>query len=128
MHAIMAEDATTVRMFYRSILEAAGFSVVEAMNGLEALERAIGSERPPDLFLVDINMPLMDGYTFLRRIRCEPALRDVPAIIISTMREKRDEERAFEAGANLVLVKPVEPDLLTRFARALSGTDAGRRS
>ena len=64
----------TVRMFHRSILEAAGFSVAEAMNGVEALERAMSSDRAPDLFLVDVNMPVMDGYTFLRRIRREPTL------------------------------------------------------
>ena len=124
MHAVMVEDASIVRMFHRSILEAAGFSVVEAMNGLEALERAIGSDPLPDLFLVDVNMPLMDGYTFLRRIRCDPALCHVPAIIISTMRDEHDEERAFEAGANLVLAKPVEPDLLTSYVRALTGATA----
>ena len=127
MHAIMVEDATTVRMFYRSILEAAGFSVVEAMNGMEALERAAGGGPTPDLFLVDVNMPVMDGYTFLRRIRCDVALRDIPAIVISTMREKRDEERAFEAGANLVLVKPACPNLLTCYVRALSGAECGVR-
>ena len=124
MLAIMVEDAKTVRMFHRSILEAAGFSVVEAMNGVEALERAMSNDRAPDLFLVDVNMPLMDGYTFLRRIRREPTLLAVPAVIISTMRERRDEERAFEAGANLVLFKPVKPDLLTRYVRALAGADA----
>jgi two-component system chemotaxis response regulator CheY len=120
----MAEDAMTVRMYYRSILEAAGFSVVEAINGLEAFEYAIAGERPPDLFLVDVNMPLMDGYTFLRKIRAEPGLCDVPAIVISTLREPRDEERAFEAGANLVLVKPVRPDALTVLVRVLCGSRA----
>ena len=124
MHAIMVEDARIVRMFHRSILEAAGFSVVEAMNGLEALERAVGGEQLPDLFLVDVNMPLMDGYTFLRRVRCDPMLRDIPAIVISTTNGERDEERAFEAGANFVLVKPVIPDVLARCARALSGVAA----
>ena len=122
MHAMIVEDATTVRLFHRSILEAAGFSVTESMNGLEALERALQSGHAPDLFLVDVNMPVMDGYTFLRKIRCEPTLCDVPAIIISTMREQRDDERAFEAGANLVLAKPIKPDLLTRYVRALTGS------
>jgi two-component system chemotaxis response regulator CheY len=121
MHVLMAEDATTVRMFYRSILQTAGFSVEEAVNGQEALERAIVGEPTPDLFLVDVNMPLMDGYTLLRRIRGTPELCDIPAIIISTIRDQNEEAQAFEAGANLVLVKPVHPDLLTRYARALSG-------
>jgi two-component system chemotaxis response regulator CheY len=120
----MADDAATVRMFHRAILESAGFSVVEAMNGEEALERALQADRAPDLFVVDVNMPLMDGYTLLRRIRREPSLCAVPAIVISTMREPHDEDRAFEAGANLVLAKPVAPEALTRFARALAGRPA----
>jgi len=121
---LVVDDATTVRMFHRGILEDAGFVVEEAMNGMEALERALGADVPPDLLLVDINMPRMDGYAFLRAIRAEPALCSIPAIMISTEREAPDADRAFEAGANLFLVKPVRPDVLARCARALAG--AGR--
>jgi two-component system chemotaxis response regulator CheY len=124
MRVLIADDAATVRMFYRSVMEEAGFIVDEAMNGLEALERVLQHPTPPDLFLVDVNMPHMNGYAFLSAVRSEPAYQDIPAIMISTEREPRDAERAYEAGANLFLVKPAKPDKLTRFALALAG--AGR--
>lgn len=126
MHVLVIDDATTIRMFYRQILETAGFVVEEAMNGLEGLERALAAIAPPDLMLVDINMPRMDGYAFVRAVRTgEAPLRDTPVIIISTEREEHDADRAFEAGANLFLVKPVRPEVLTRFAHALTGFVAG---
>jgi two-component system chemotaxis response regulator CheY len=119
--ALVVDDATTIRLFHRDILEGAGFVVDEAMNGLEALERALTAALPPDLLLVDVNMPCMDGYVFLRAVRTDPALRDIPAIMISTESGDNDAEQAFAAGANLYIVKPVRPVALARFARALAG-------
>jgi two-component system chemotaxis response regulator CheY len=121
MRALVVDDATTVRMFHRGILEEAGFVVEEAMNGIEGLERALAGEVPPDLLVVDVNMPRMDGYAFLRAVRVEPALCDVPAMLISTERARMDADRAFAAGANLFLVKPVRPEALARFALFMTG-------
>jgi two-component system chemotaxis response regulator CheY len=121
MRALVVDDAKTVRMFHRGILEAAGFVVEEAMNGVEGLERALAAKVRPDLLLVDVNMPRMDGYAFLNAVRAEPALSDIPAIMISTEREQQDADRAFAAGTNLYLIKPVKPHDLSRFARILAG-------
>lgn len=121
VRVLVVDDATTVRMFHRAILQAAGFAVEEAMNGVEGLERALAGTVPPDLLLVDVNMPRMDGYAFLRAVRVEPSLRDIPAIMISTECEERDAERGFEAGANLFLVKPVDAAELARYALVLAG-------
>jgi two-component system chemotaxis response regulator CheY len=121
MLALVVDDATTVRLYHRGILERAGFAVAEAMNGLEGLERALSGVAPPDLLLVDVNMPRMDGYAFLRAVRLEPSLRDCPAIMISTEAAAQDADQAFAAGANLYLVKPVRPEALARAARALVG-------
>jgi two-component system chemotaxis response regulator CheY len=121
MRALVVDDAKTVRMFHRGILEAAGFVVEEAVNGVDGLERALAAPARPDLLLVDVNMPRMDGYAFLNAVRAEPALADIPAIMISTEREQPDADRAFAAGANLYLIKPVKPDDLSRFARILAG-------
>ena len=122
LRALVVDDATTVRMFHRGILEDAGFVVEESMNGMEGLERALAATEPPDLLLVDINMPRMDGYAFLRAVRADPPLCSIAAIMISTEREVSDADHAFEAGANLFLVKPVRPEVLGRCARALAGT------
>jgi two-component system chemotaxis response regulator CheY len=121
LRALIVDDAMTVRMYHRGILEAAGFVVEEAMNGMEGLERALDAALPPDLLVVDVNMPRMDGYAFLRAVRAEPTLRTVPAVMISTECQEADADRAFSAGANLFLVKPVRPEILGRCARALSG-------
>lgn len=118
-HVLVVDDARTVRLYYRNILEPAGIEVSEAANGLEGLERA--AEAPPDLFLVDINMPKMDGYAMLRSIRAAERTRSIPAIMISTEAEGRDAERAYACGANVYLIKPVRPQQLLSFARLLMG-------
>ena len=66
---LIIDDAATVRMYHRNILESAGYAVEEAMNGIEALEKAL--PEPFDLYIVDINMPKLDGYGFLRQLRGE---------------------------------------------------------
>ncbi|KAA0679968.1 response regulator [Roseomonas genomospecies 6] len=116
---LVVDDAVTVRAYTRQVLEAGGFRVDEAVNGIDGLEHALAST--PDLLIVDINMQKMDGYTMLRRLRREPALRDVPAIMISTEAKDSDRETALLAGANWYFVKPVRPDDLTAAACLLTG-------
>jgi two-component system chemotaxis response regulator CheY len=118
--ALVVDDATTIRKFHRSVLEEAGFAVEEAMNGVEALERALAAPRPFGLLLVDVNMPGMDGYALVTRLRGERGLAATPVIMISTEREPGDAQRGFAAGANLFLVKPVRPGRLSAFACALA--------
>lgn len=116
---LVVDDATTVRMYYRDVLEEAGFAVVEAANGFEGLEKAM--EQAFDLVLVDVNMPKMDGYAFLRQGRAMPELQAVPAVMISTEVDPEDRARAYAAGANLYLAKPVRPDTLSRVAALMTG-------
>lgn len=116
---LVVDDATTVRMYYRDVLEEAGFTVEEAVNGFEGLEKAVAESF--DLILVDVNMPKMDGFTFLRQGRTMPELQAVPAVMISTESAAQDRERAYAAGANLYLVKPVRPDVLTEVAIVMAG-------
>jgi two-component system chemotaxis response regulator CheY len=118
--ALVVDDATTIRKFHRSVLEQAGFAVAEAMNGVEALERTLDAPQRFGLLVVDVNMPEMDGYTLVTRLRAAPALADVPVIMVSTERTPQDAERGFAAGANLFLVKPVQPERLAAFARAVA--------
>lgn len=121
---LVVDDAATVRAYSRKVLETDGFVVDEAVNGIEGLEHALAN--PPDLLIVDINMQKMDGYAMLRRLRQEPALRDVPAVMISTESKGSDRENALLAGANWYFVKPVRPDDLTTAARLLTGRAAGQ--
>jgi two-component system chemotaxis response regulator CheY len=120
---LVIDDALTVRLYYRQILEKAGFAVFEATNGLEGLEKV--AEVIPDVLLVDINMPKMDGYTMLRAIRLDAAAQSVPAIMISTEAERTDAVKGYEAGANVYVIKPVRPDLLRSLVQLLTGTVQG---
>ena len=116
---LVVDDATTVRMYYRDVLEQAGFAVAEAANGFEGLEKAVAESF--DLVLVDVNMPKMDGYAFLRRGRTMPELQAVPAVMISTESGAQDRDRAYAVGANLYLVKPVRPEVLAAVAAVMAG-------
>ena len=116
---LVIDDAATVRMYYRQVLEAQGFAVDEAGNGYEGLEKAlIGTF---DLYIIDVNMPKMDGYTVLRSIRREPSIGATPALMISTEGQARDTAAAYAAGANLYFQKPVRPDALVLYVRLLTG-------
>jgi two-component system chemotaxis response regulator CheY len=119
-HVLVVDDAALVRLFYRETLEQAGFTVAEALNGVEALEKLLAA--PADLVIVDINMPIMDGLTLLRKLRCLPHPDcTIPVLVTSTEAQPRDRQAALEAGANFYLVKPVVPALLCRVAAMLSG-------
>ena len=115
---LIIDDAATVRMYHRNILESAGYVVEEAMNGIEALEKAL--QDPFDLYIVDINMPKLDGYGFLRQLRAED-IPQAPAIMVSTEAAANDQTAAFRAGANGYLVKPVKPGKLLTHVRLLLG-------
>jgi len=116
---LVVDDAVTVRMYHRMLLEEEGYTVEEAENGQEALEKAMIT--PFDLLLVDINMPVMDGYEFLREVRVHEELMHIPAIMISTEEESKDRYAALEAGSNDYIVKPAKPDLFRKRIRLILG-------
>jgi two-component system, chemotaxis family, chemotaxis protein CheY len=115
---LIVDDAVTIRMYHRQLVEAADCTVAEAGNGIEALERAL--QQPFSLFLVDVNMPRMDGYRFIAEARRTNGLRHVPAIMISTEAEADDRQKGYRAGANLYLVKPVRPAVLQACVRLMT--------
>lgn len=119
---LIVDDAVTVRLFHRMAVEALGHEVVEAENGVEGIEKALAAR--VDLFLVDINMPRMDGFRFLEEVRRTDGLRDIPAIMISTEAEAGDRARAYASGANLFIVKPVNPARLQRLVALVAGEEA----
>lgn len=117
---LVVDDAGLVRLYYRSILEKAGYRVDEALNGLEALERL--ATQPADLLIVDVNMPQMDGFTFLRTLRRQgPPSGGIPALVTSTEAQQQDFAAARKAGANYYLVKPVDESTLLEHVALLTG-------
>jgi two-component system, chemotaxis family, chemotaxis protein CheY len=119
---LIVDDASLVRLYYKSALQAAGFRVEEALNGIEALEKLLEMPAPVDLLIVDINMPQMDGLTFLGLLRQKHLpLAAIPALVTSTEARESDFAAARTAGANYFLVKPVAPEVLVEHARLLCG-------
>jgi two-component system chemotaxis response regulator CheY len=117
---LIVDDAGLVRLYYRDILEKAGYLVEEALNGIEALEKIL--QVPVDLVIVDVNMPQMDGLTFVRALRNQALpLASTPAIVATTEAEDHDKMAAQAAGANYYLIKPLRRDTLTEFAALLTG-------
>lgn len=117
---LVVDDASLVRMYYRDALERAGYAVDEALNGLEALEKLLVT--PVDLLIVDVNMPQMDGFTFLKILRRQDLpVAATPALVTTTEAGPQDRAAAQAAGANFFLVKPVPPEALTAYADLLSG-------
>jgi two-component system, chemotaxis family, chemotaxis protein CheY len=120
---LVVDDSSLVRLYYRSALEQAGFEVEQAINGIEAMERALS--QPFDLVIVDVNMPRMDGFTFLRALRRgAPDVATLPALMISTESEIQDIAAAKAAGANFYLVKPVAEAELVRHVCVLTGASS----
>ena len=123
MRVMVVDDAALVRLFYRETLRKAGFIVDEALNGLEALEKVLSEA--PDLLIVDVNMPQMDGITFVKTLRRqERPVAGIPVLITSTEAAPQDFAAAREAGANFYLVKPIDPDRLLAFAAMMCGVAA----
>jgi two-component system, chemotaxis family, chemotaxis protein CheY len=117
---LVVDDASLVRLYYRKALESAGFDVVEALNGLEALETLTAD--PVDLLIVDVNMPRMDGVTFLKTLRRQKLpLSSIPALVTSTEGAPQDFAAARTAGANFYLTKPVSQEKLVEFCSLLCG-------
>ena len=117
---LVVDDSSLVRLYYRDVLKKSGFDVDQAMNGLEAMERVLA--QPFDLLIVDVNMPKMDGFSFLRELRrSKSEAAALPALIISTEAGREDAEEARAVGANFYLVKPVSEADLRDHVAVLTG-------
>ena len=105
MQALIVDDSTTMRMILKAYLQKMGFTVTEAVNGLDALVklRAMGKA---DIVLVDWNMPEMDGLDFVKAVRAEIGYAAMPLMMVTTNSEREHVELALEAGANEYVMKP----------------------
>jgi two-component system chemotaxis response regulator CheY len=117
---LVVDDSKTVRNLVAFILKSEGFKVTTAEDGLDGLEK-LYSMQQIDLILSDVNMPRMDGFTFIRTVRQQPAYRDVPIIVLSTEGQEKDIQTGMSLGANLYMVKPAQPDKMVRNIKMLLG-------
>ena len=122
-HVLIVDDAATVRLYHRKMLSDAGWAVDEAVNGLEALEKVMNQplDQAFDLYVVDVNMPKMDGYTFIRELRRIEQVPQVPVMMVSTESQLQDATASQDAGANAYLIKPAKPQELVLTAALLLG-------
>jgi two-component system chemotaxis response regulator CheY len=121
---LVIDDAGLVRLYYRTALEAAGFEVAEALNGLEALEQLL--KAPFDLMIVDVNMPQMDGLSFLQTVRSKNLpVSATPALVTTSETAPPRVSAARAAGANFYLIKPLDPETLVQYATLLCGVRDG---
>jgi len=117
---VVADDEPDVLfMTAFSLRTVGGFEVVEARNGLEAVEKA--QQVHPDLIVLDIKMPRMNGYEACRKLKEIPELRDVPVIFLSAKGQRQEIEEGLSAGAADYILKPFAPEELIAKVRKLLG-------
>jgi chemosensory pili system protein ChpA (sensor histidine kinase/response regulator) len=117
---MVVDDSLTVRKVTSRLLEREGYAVITAKDGVDALEQM--RDTLPDVMLVDIEMPRMDGFDLARIVRRDPRTQRIPIIIISSRTAEKHRKQAAQIGANAFLGKPYqESDLLEHVARYLAG-------
>lgn len=119
-HILIVDDSKTVRNLVAFILKKEGFKVTTAEDGLDGLEKLYATEKV-DLIVSDVNMPRMDGLSFIRNLREQEAYRDIPIVVLSTEGQDRDIQVGLAVGANLYMVKPAQPEKLVRNVKMLLG-------
>jgi two-component system cell cycle response regulator DivK len=107
---LVVEDQPDNRRILRDLLTSAGYQIIQAENGEEALA-AVARDRP-DLILMDIQLPLLDGYEATRRIKADPATRAIPIIVVTSYALSGDENKARAAGCDAYVTKPYSPRAL----------------
>jgi two-component system cell cycle response regulator DivK len=116
---LLIEDTEDNRQIVRDLVAATDFELIEAADGAAGVAAA-AAERP-DLILMDIQLPVMDGYEAARRIKADPALRHIPIIAVTSYALSGDEAKALEAGCDGYVAKPFSPrELLAKVRQFLS--------
>ena len=121
---LIVEDQEDLRAILRDLLSAHGYTVIEAVEGTESIAKA-ASERP-DLVLMDIQLPVLDGYDATRQIKALPGLAAIPVIAVSSFAMKGDEEKARDSGCDDYVTKPYSPVDLLRLVKRYLGETAHR--
>ncbi|MDO9082496.1 MAG: response regulator [Humidesulfovibrio sp.] len=119
-HILIVDDSKTVRNLVAFIMKKEGFRVTTAEDGLDGLEKLYAADQV-DLIVSDVNMPRMDGFTFIKNVREQEAYRDIPIIVLSTEGQDKDIQMGLTLGANLYMVKPAQPEKMVRNVKMLLG-------
>jgi two-component system cell cycle response regulator DivK len=104
---LVVEDTEDNRQIIRDLLTSAGYEMIEAVNGEEGV--AMAAQHRPDLILMDIQLPVLDGYEATRRIKAQPELKHIPVIAVTSYALSGDEAKTREAGCDGYVAKPFSP-------------------
>lgn len=116
---LILDDSPSVRQMVKLTLLGAGYGVVEAEDGVQGLAKAQG--QACQMIVTDLNMPNMNGLTFIRELRKLPAYRGVPIVFLTTESDSAIKQEAKAAGATAWITKPFTPDQLTNITKKLLG-------
>jgi CheY-like chemotaxis protein len=124
---LVAEDNPVNRELLRELLEGRGYAVLEAGDGQQALQMAEAA--PPDILLLDLGMPVLDGYATVRKIRENPRLANLPVLAVTAYAMRGDREKIMDSGFDGYLSKPINAALMQEeILRLLAGQDLIRSS
>jgi two-component system chemotaxis response regulator CheY len=119
-YILSVDDSRLIRKIMTGPIQALGYDILEASDGLECLEQLRAHSEEVELVLLDCNMPNLDGMETLKAIKADPALSSIPVMIVTTEGEREKMIRAIKAGASQYLTKPfTEDDLLTKMMECL---------
>jgi DNA-binding response OmpR family regulator len=118
---LVADDDPDILELVRFWLERAGYEVVQARNGEEALQ--VATENPPDVAVLDVMMPKLSGYDVTRQLREQDGTCDIPVILLTAQVQEADVALGFESGANDYLKKPFSPEELRARVQAMLGRE-----
>jgi len=116
---LVVEDTEDNRQILRDLLGMAGYDMIEAHDGAEGVAQA--TTHKPDLILMDIQMPVMDGYEATRQIKANPELKAIPIVAVTSYALSGDEQKARAAGCDAYIAKPYSPRQMLAKVREILG-------
>lgn len=122
---LVVDDFEDNRAMYAVYLAYSGYDVIEAADGVEAVE--VGRSRLPDIVVMDLSLPIMDGWEATRRLKADPRTRHIPIIALTGHALAGHSRDAHDAGCNAFLAKPCLPEMLVEKVQELMGASAERR-
>src|SRR5262249_22855097 len=123
---LLVDDYPDAREMYAEYLEFSGFEIVQAGNGVEAIDRAHDSH--PDVILMDLSLPVMDGWEATRRLKADEEAKQIPVLALTGHTLSGTSKEAINAGCDGFITKPCLPeDLVTEIRKVLAGTRSGQQ-
>ena len=109
-NVLLVDDSSTARKIVRIYLKERGYNIIEAENGLDALEKMAYTDI--DVVITDLNMPMMNGMELISTLKKDVSSRDIPIIIITTEKEEDEKKKSIESGAQAYIMKPFRKNIL----------------